>query len=36
MIETRFGSAPTFQYFETPIVVDNELGRIVESEAVSA
>jgi len=36
MIQTRFGSAPTFEYFETPIVVDNELGRIVESEAVSA
>lgn len=36
MIRTRFGSAPTFQYFETPVVVDNVLGRIVEAEPASA
>ena len=26
----RYGSVPTLQYFETPLVVDNALGQTIE------
>ncbi len=30
MIKDNYGDVPTFQYFETPIVVDNLAGNIVK------
>jgi len=29
-IRSSYGSEPVVQYFETPLVVDNALGRLVE------
>jgi hypothetical protein len=31
LVEQLFGSAPTITYFETPLVVDNLTGEIIES-----
>lgn len=28
-IHTTYGSEPTIRYFETPLVVDNALGRVI-------
>jgi hypothetical protein len=30
-VRKAYGSAPTFQYFETPVVVDNAHGETVEA-----
>ena len=32
-VKDTFGSVPVIQYFETPMVVDNALGRVVEEAA---
>jgi len=29
-IRALFGSEPTYQYFETPVVVDNAAGKVVD------
>lgn len=29
-IRDKFGSEPSIRYFDTPLVVDNALGRIIE------
>lgn len=29
-LRSRYGSDPAVQYFETPLVVDNALGRLIE------
>lgn len=29
-VRDRFGSEPSIHYFDTPLVVDNALGRIIE------
>lgn len=29
-VHDRFGSEPSIRYFDTPLVVDNALGRIIE------
>jgi len=28
----RYGSAPVIRYFDTPLVVDNALGRVIEED----
>ena len=33
-VETQFGAAPDVVFFETPVVVDNQLGRIQQGGAV--
>ena len=30
MIEERYGATPTVTYFETPVVVDNLVGEIID------
>jgi hypothetical protein len=30
-IAKLFGSVPSYQYFETPVVVDNEAGRVLDA-----
>ena len=32
-IRTSYGSEPVVQYFETPLVVDNALGQLIEEQA---
>lgn len=32
-IRAKYGSEPTIRYFETPIVVDNALGAIIEADS---
>jgi hypothetical protein len=34
-VRKRYGSAPTFHYFETPVVVDNAHDETVEDAAVT-
>lgn len=29
-IRSRYGAEPTVTYFESPVVVDNQLGKIIE------
>jgi hypothetical protein len=29
MITDRYGSAPEISYFETPVIVDNEVGKTI-------
>ena len=31
-VRAKFGSEPSVVYFETPLVVDNALGRIIDDE----
>ncbi|MFA7664936.1 MAG: hypothetical protein WCY32_02315 [Burkholderiaceae bacterium] len=31
----RYGSEPTIRYFETPLVVDNALGAVINTEGAS-
>jgi hypothetical protein len=33
MITERYGSAPEISYFETPVIVDNALGRTIPDAA---
>jgi hypothetical protein len=30
-VKRRWGSAPVIRYFDTPLVVDNALGQVVEA-----
>ncbi len=32
-IRSTFGADPEFQYFETPIVVDNSIGQVIDEAA---
>ena len=32
-IRTNFGATPEFQYFETPIVIDNQAKQVVDAAA---
>lgn len=32
-IRSKYGSEPTIQYFDTPLVVDNALGAVLEAES---
>ncbi|MCD6680668.1 MAG: hypothetical protein LT102_08455 [Burkholderiaceae bacterium] len=31
-VRTKYGSTPTRQFFETPLIVDNALGQTIEEE----
>lgn len=33
MIAERYGAAPTIAYFDTPVIVDNARGEIIETAA---
>jgi len=35
-ITKLYGGAPTFQYFETPVVVDNDAGKCIEVQIAAA
>jgi hypothetical protein len=35
-LKAMYGCEPTIRYFETPVIVDNALGKIIDEDASSA